>query len=496
MSTEERQDSHKGGEFVKHMLVYGLGVLTFQIASLVLLPLYTRYLEPSEYGLVQLIYRVGEVLNICLMANGIQLATLNLYGHASDGPERRAIAPTLVALVAAVLAAGSVIVLLFARPLSALLGVSSPGMFSLGVIAILLQATTMVPLSLMQARMDSRSYVISTVSISLCHVGGALVAIGLFGWGVWGVLAALALAYGGMGIVLTLRELSRSRSRVDPALMRTAARFAAPFIPAGLLFFILRSGDQFFLTRFSGLEVLGFYALGYRLASVAMLVMYPFRQVWNAWMYEAYKQPDSAVVFGRVITRGLAVYMFGGVVLLAFVDEVFAILARPEYARATKVIAPIVLANLFLAASHLMDASFYVKRKTTLKPVIAAGSTTVMLVLYATLIPRYHDIGAAYATLLGLLVHAAFTAIVAQRVFRINFEHGRIVGALMLSLLVYAGTQMMGTGVFEFVLKTLLCMSWPVVAWIVGLITEDEKRAVLAGVLWLKGRASRVSDRS
>ena len=66
--------------FVRHALVYGAGTLSLQAAGIVLIPLYTHYLSPEEYGVLQLIYRIGAVFHICLMIQAIKLAAFNLVG--------------------------------------------------------------------------------------------------------------------------------------------------------------------------------------------------------------------------------------------------------------------------------------------------------------------------------------------------------------------------------------------------------------------------------
>ncbi len=50
--------------FLKHAAVYGFGTLLLQAASVVLLPLYTRYLTPADYGTLEILNRVGQVLGI------------------------------------------------------------------------------------------------------------------------------------------------------------------------------------------------------------------------------------------------------------------------------------------------------------------------------------------------------------------------------------------------------------------------------------------------
>src|SRR5271169_5589368 len=69
----------KQNTFVKHAAIYGIGLLLLRVVGFALLPLYTAYLAPADFGILELIQRTGEVILICLMVNGLRLAALTLY---------------------------------------------------------------------------------------------------------------------------------------------------------------------------------------------------------------------------------------------------------------------------------------------------------------------------------------------------------------------------------------------------------------------------------
>ena len=61
----------------KHSVIYGLGGLVSRILAVLLLPLYTRYLTPSDYGKVETLIALTTVLGI-LLAMGIKSAFFRL----------------------------------------------------------------------------------------------------------------------------------------------------------------------------------------------------------------------------------------------------------------------------------------------------------------------------------------------------------------------------------------------------------------------------------
>src|SRR5262249_39527544 len=194
--------------------------------------------------------------------------------------------------------------------------------------------------------------------------------------------------------------------------------FALPFVPGGIGFFILHSGERFYLPRYVSKEQVGIYAVSYKLALiVGVFSRTPLYMVWNTQMHEAARQPDAPAGVGRALLRILTAYLTVGLALCVAADEVVVLLGGARYAAAAAMVAPVVLAYYFVTAADLLDAGFYVTRRTGWKTPVMLFSTGAMLALYAALIPPYGVLGAALATLGGFVFHAVATAWMAQRVF-------------------------------------------------------------------------------
>ncbi len=473
----------KKKSFLAHAAVYGIGSFLVQGASIILLPLYTRCLTPAEYGVLEILNRIGQVIVICLMVNGIRMATLTFFCQANDEREREQTAVTVSLFLLMIIFGCGALVACFADYIGPLVGIDSPTLLVFGVLAVLIEATTIIPLALMQARVESGYYVCTTLAMCVCRIGLTIIAVAALGWGILGILAASAFTAGAFGGVLTLRECLRGSFRPDWSRLRDIAKFAIPFVPGGLCFFVLHSGDRFFLMRSVGAEQLGLYALGYKLAvAVGMFSSTPLHRVWGARMYDIFEAPDAPTIIGRVYTRILAAYLFVAVCLCTLQDEVITLLGSPEYAGATAVLAPLVLACLFLNGADLMDSAFYVRRRTSLKPWIAAASTVVILGLYAWLIPQYGAQGAAYATLFGFLFHAIVTLAVSQRVFPVQYEFARLAGMLGLAIAIVIMARWVGSGLGTIPAKLALCAAWPVLLWSTGLISNQEKRWAITAI--------------
>jgi O-antigen/teichoic acid export membrane protein len=298
-------------------------------------------------------------------------------------------------------------------------------------------------------------------------------------WGVAGALAATAATGLLFGAALTGRELARGLALPSLTHLTGMVRFALPFLPGGLCFFVLHHGDRFFLLRFSSAAEVGTYALGYKLAmTVAIFSLAPLFMVWSARMYEAAKAPDAPVVFGQMFSRILGVYALAGLGLCLFADEAIAILGGAAYGRAGLVVAPVLAGCLCQGAASLMDAGLYVRRRTGLKLGISLSATAVMLALYAWLIPLWGALGAALATLGGFALLALLTWAVTQRVFPVRYEWGRLAAGLAVVVVLWLAAQALPPGGWAVPLKAGLWLLAPLLLWAGGAVRAEEKQLV------------------
>ncbi len=473
--------------FIKHAAVYGLAGLLVQAGGFVLLPLYTHYLTPADYGILEVLSRLSETVGTCLMFGGLRQALLTFYQQSSDEAGRRRVVATMFGLLGTTILVGGGLVLALADPLCGLLeqfmhagdAPISAALLRLALLAVLLDPFIQVPLTLLQARVESVRFVCINVSQFLIRIALCVLFVKYLHGGVAGALASLVAVGAIYGLWLSLRELIRSPGRPDLQQLRGLLQFALPLIPGGLCFFMLHHGDRFFLLRYRDMQDVGTYALGYKLAQAAgMFGLTPLFMVWSSQMYKAAQGKDAPVIFGAAITRILAAYSLTALALALFQDEVVLLLGGASYAQASMVVAPVLLAYFFQSSASLMDAGLYVRHRTGLKLVITLATTAIMLLMYALLIPIYGSMGAAIATLIGFAFLAACTWAVVRHVFPIRYEWSRLTALLALTIGLWLVSRLLPIAWWVWPIKAGLWLLGPLLFWYTGLITHGEKEQV------------------
>src|SRR5688572_9044388 len=92
----------------KHTLVYTAGIILGKVASFVMLPVYTRYLTPADYGVLELL---GMTIDVIGMITGIGLVAgvFKFYSAEEDAAEKNAFMSTAAVSVVGLAAVTSLI---------------------------------------------------------------------------------------------------------------------------------------------------------------------------------------------------------------------------------------------------------------------------------------------------------------------------------------------------------------------------------------------------
>jgi O-antigen/teichoic acid export membrane protein len=462
--------------FLWNALIYGIGSTAGQIVAAILLPLYTHYLSPAEYGVLELLERTGGIVVLLLLGHGIRMATFSFYCQTKTHRERQQTFSTITCVLAVLLLLGGVGGALLSPWLASVLEIGDPQLVTLGIAVVLLEAITTFPIALMQARVDSLSYVVVNLLIAICRM---TLIIGCVVWlrmGVWGVLAASAVTYTSFGIALMLREMASGFPRPKPGIARQVIAFALPLLPSGLMGLALAVADRYFLVAYSGAGEVGIYALGAKLAlMIPGLAIAPLWKVWTAALYNYYAVPDAFLRVGRVVLRILFVQVLLALAVCIFSDELVGLFAPPSYAGAAIVVPLLAMAGTFQLANNLFEGAFWSQRITKWKPVLMACSASVAVVAFILLVPRWGSLGAATALALAYAAHASLTLVVTQRVFPVHYDWRAVATALSLAIALYLTSTFAGTSYAGLAVKSALWLAWPVLLWLLGIVTNEER---------------------
>lgn len=411
----------------RQTLVYGVGIVLSKVLSFVMLPFYTNYLTPRDYGVLQLIDLTLEVASIVAGAR-LAVGVFRFYHKATDELARQRVCATAFALLSVGYAMMALVIALARGPIThaVLGGPSLQTALLIGTVSFVVQGLSIVPLSVLRLRDAAVGFTVATLGKGFLQ---ALLNI-LFlraGWGVQGALLANLISAAVVAVGLLAWFWRWAGLRFDTQVARDLIRFGAPLVVGQVASFLLTFGDRYFLRAYATEDDVGLYALAYQFGFLMLSLAYqPFAQVWESERFAVAKRPDRDEVFARNFVL-LNISILGAAAGFAmFAPVVLRIMSDPAFWSAGAMVAPILAAYVFHGWSSLLDVGILLKEETRRLAHANYLSGAVCIGLYFWLIPPYRGMGAAVATLIAFILRFGLVYHWAQQLEPIGYRWGPV----------------------------------------------------------------------
>ena len=287
----------------KHSAIYGLGGLVSRILAVLLLPLYTRYLSPSDYGKVETLIALTTVIGIVLRM-GIHSAFFRFYFDSDDPAARRLVLRTSFWFTMGMATAGLVGGLLLAAPIAdALFGSADDSELVMAAFVGLWAGMNYEQVaSLFRVEERSVAFVSASLANILLTIGATLLLVVALEKGPIGVIVGnftgTLLVY---AVLLGYRR-EQLGLQFDRSLLRRMNYFGVPLVPTALFLWVTNFSDRLFLVKLADTQEVGLYSVGVRIASALVLLLTAFRLAWPAFAYSIEDDREARRTYGYVLT--------------------------------------------------------------------------------------------------------------------------------------------------------------------------------------------------
>src|SRR3954466_7733212 len=243
---------------------YTASSVVSKLIAVFLLPIYTHYLTPSDYGAAEVM--LASVIAVSIVVRlGVIEAILRFYYLGGERPER-VVSTGFASLfwIATAAAAGA---LPFAGPIShALLDHTDAGLARLAILGLWTLTLYEYALTLLRLDERARAYFGITVANVLVTIPFTVWLIVVEGERASGILLGTYTTGAAVTIWMLWRERRRLALVPDRPLLRRMFRFGLPTMPAELSLYSLNFIDRIILARMAGLTAVGLYALAVKFA--------------------------------------------------------------------------------------------------------------------------------------------------------------------------------------------------------------------------------------
>ena len=419
-------------QLVGQSAVYGLGGLVSRVLAVLLLPLYTAYLEPSDLGAVGVLVALNAVL-VTILRGGISSAFFRFWFDSTDPGRQRTVLRTSFWFTMGMATFGLVAGWIFATPIADALSLEGDEwLVRAQFVGLWAQMNYEQLTAVFRVEQRASRFLVASLANVAVTIGATVVLVVGMDEGALGVIVGNFT--GTLLVYLALLGYRREQLglELDRPLLRAMQRFGWPLVPSALALIAINFSDRIFIARLAGLEEVGRYELGARIASAMVLLLTAFRMAWPGFAYSIEDEDEAKTTYAFVLTYLVALASWAALGLGLLAPWLVQLLAPTNEAfwPGERVVAPLAFGAAFFAGFIVVSIGIGRTRRTGFNWVVTGTAAAINLGLNAVLVREYGMEGAAASALVSFAVLFAFMSVYAQRIYPVPYQWRRVVTAL------------------------------------------------------------------
>jgi O-antigen/teichoic acid export membrane protein len=426
MTGEAKRAVSGSRQVAKETLFYMIAALLPQAASMLLLPVYSRYLSPDDYGLIGLLSAFATFLPL-IWTLQIGVALPRFYFEYTD--ERLGVFLTTIttAVVCSSLLGLSITYLLLPLlTVSFFPGVSQEQhpLFVLTLLSTFFGIVSTHFMLLLRTRRKAKVFMVLSVSVFAIGIALNLLEVvvlrrgarGMVEAGLWTALLN-AIAFG----TVNLGTLARA---LDWKMLRAPWTYTMPLIPHTLSGIVFLYSDRLILARFVPLAALGLYTFSDRVAGLFKILVYELNSAFQPhFLQSASRDRATAAQEARDLARGSVMLNCLGVSALAlFSAEAVDRLLDERYFPTWKMIPLLASGWVFRSLYCFSSSGLFFEKKTGLVAVITAISAAFNIGANLCFVPRYGAWAAVFSTIAAYWISYVLADLFSRKSYRIPLD--------------------------------------------------------------------------
>jgi O-antigen/teichoic acid export membrane protein len=439
--------------------IYGLSSIVGRLLNYLLVPLYTRYFIPAEYGVVTELYAYVAFL-VIILTYGLETAFFRFSQKQYD--KNLVYSTSLISLVVSSILF-CFLMISFQQPIANWLEYpNNPEYVMWFALIIGLDAISSISFAKLREQKQAARFALIRLLNIFINIGLNLFFIiyceyalennlpttdfvnSIYDRDVGvGYIFIANLFASAVTILMLLPEMIKTSWNFNTLLWKKMMVYALPLLIAGLAGITNETIDRVLLKHLlpDGIDKMaeiGIYGAFYKISIIMILFIQTFRFAAEPFFFAQEKQHNSKKIYADVLNYFsiLAALIF--LVVMLYLDVVIHFVGSDFHNEKAIAIVPILLmANLFLGIYYNLSVWYKLTEKTIYGAMLAIYGALITLLLNVILIPKIGFVGSAWATLacyFGMMVASFFLG---RKHYPIPYDLKRIFSYIFLSFVLY-----------------------------------------------------------
>lgn len=413
----------KSYELIKNTIIIFLGKASSQFLSFLLLPLYTKYLETGDYGIVDLI-NTYVVLLVPVITLQFEMAIFRFLVDNRDNEDRKKeIISSVFSIIFIIIAILIVIYLIL---------ISIVSFKYSGLIILVIISHILISISLQTSRGLGNNI---KYSIGCCINGITTVFLNIFfiivkNMGAEGMLLSIIIAN---FVTFTYLNLSMriykyfNFKKIKKSLTKNMLKYSIPLIPNGISWWIVYASDRTIISGFLGVAANGIYAVSNKFSSIFIGVFNVFLLSWTESTSLHINDTDRDIFFSNTMNNVFKLFAVFCMIIITAIPLVFNVFIDSKYIEAYYYIPILMVAMLFNIIGGLNSGIYIAKKKTKQIMNTSLISAIINILINVLLIRRIGLYAAAISTLIAYAIMAIYRSFDLKKYINIKWNKKEII---------------------------------------------------------------------
>ncbi|MGI9227420.1 MAG: oligosaccharide flippase family protein [Gammaproteobacteria bacterium] len=468
-------------KFLKDSITYAIPALLARGIGLFLLPVYTRYLTPQDYGVIELLTILFALLNIIIPIE-IAQAEARLLPDALDKLKKMQLASTAFWFTALGFVFIAIIIWKNSINLSVILFSSDQYGLELRIASVSMIANALFYVVQNHLRwcLQARESAIIGVIYSLFVAVISIYFVAVLKMGVIGILlgqlisGVLAII---LGIYFSLLKIPISLN-FNFSTLKEMLVFSTPLVFSSVAVYINTYIDRWLINSILDLNDVGIYSVAFRIALVPGLIMYTFQMALAPLIYHNYNDKKTPFNIARLFSYFLLIILPILAIIGVFADEILKLLTTEKFYSASELVLLLSM-SMVLMNIYIFSPGLGIAKLTHRIAVINIIAASINIVLNIIMIPIYGRFGAAVATLVGSILMATLYFWQGNKKYKIPYDYSKCIIAI-LTLCAFLMIHKLISPAFT---STILLLTLFIISTFLILLSAIEKKTIINLVL-------------
>lgn len=433
-------------KFLNQSFLYFLVSVSTALGGFISFPIWTRILNPQEYGIYNL-FIVSIGLMTTFSKAGLQKSVIRFFSEFAARKREQPISIYYSTHIIGAVGSGFIFSLLFLIYIlffdQTVAGAVHTGkLLVLLMIIVIAQSLNSVIVSFLRVEQKVKNFAAVSFLNRYGIIGAAVLFAVVLKMGLLGLFLGQAIVEGLISVSFVFYMLWKKRFVIKHFSMkffREALSFGIPLMPAESSRWILQYMDRFIIQIFMGAAAVGYYSAGYNMTLyLSILLAAPFNLAIIPMYLDIWERQGEEPT-KRFLETVFDYYLMVAIPLIcAFClmgKQLIEIMASAQFRDAYVILPYLVVPLILNSAYSVYGAGLLIYKKTKLVMYYTLLAGGVNLILNLILIPRMGLVGAAIATLIAYSVLISLTAMSAFKYLKLTIKVKPILGYVAASLI-------------------------------------------------------------